>query len=123
MTLPEAVRGALLVGRTLWSARVPPDPPSDRSIEPVNNRERPKGASGADQGVRPAVYSGGIAWKRTPLSPRSDPPELKRRFHYTVRGIEQGGRHESGRLRGPEAHIEDLHQAAVLGLRGRRDSP
>jgi hypothetical protein len=51
-----AVAAMLLVafvGRTPWSARVPPDPLLAPSSKPHAILERPTGASAADQGVRP----------------------------------------------------------------------
>ena len=49
-----------MVGRTPWSARVPPDPLSARRIKRSRHRDRPTGASAADQGVRPTVFQNEI---------------------------------------------------------------
>jgi hypothetical protein len=44
-----------MVGRTPWSARVPPDPLFGKEISLIQPRKRPTGASAADQGVCPTI--------------------------------------------------------------------
>ncbi len=63
--LTAATIAMAVVGRTHWSARVPPDPQivCNTKLPPLKNR--PTGASAADQGVRPTetdlIVSGGGA--------------------------------------------------------------
>jgi len=64
-TFPSIGNAAELVGQIPRSARVPPDPLFARRIKPFDDRDRPTGASAADQGVRPTetdlIVSGGGA--------------------------------------------------------------
>src|ERR1017187_10285048 len=56
---PKNRNTAELVGRTPWSARVPLDPLLALIIKRLRHRDRPTGASAADQGGRPAGGRGG----------------------------------------------------------------
>jgi hypothetical protein len=50
--------GPAIVGRTPWSARVPPDPLFAPPNQPHAIPERPARAPAADQGVRPTINAG-----------------------------------------------------------------
>src|SRR6266702_503439 len=64
------------VGRTPWSARVPPDPLFVWNQFPAE-RERPARGPAADQGVRPTIYAGVRRWEKLSDIRLKSPPHVE----------------------------------------------